>query len=135
MSKEIQIRIGRTIQELYDCRILIDEEKEPYCLICAADIGKIIGINNIHCSLLHFDKILIKCETNGGEQKLSFITYDGLKRLLSKSRKLLVIDFCNKMDIDISSKVYTCIEADTLKYIMMLFVVRKCYINIILNHI
>ena len=30
MSKEIQIQTERKIQELYNCKIRIDEENEPY---------------------------------------------------------------------------------------------------------
>ena len=122
MSKEQQIELGRKIEELYECKIIIDEEKEPYCLYSATDIGKILKLKNIRTSLLNnYDKFNIECDTNGGKQSLCFITYSGLYRLLSKSRKLHVIDFSNKLNIDISSKIYTCIEADTIKCIMEAF--------------
>ena len=122
MSKEQQIELGRKIEELYECKIIIDEEKEPYCLYCANDIGKILKLKNIRTSLLNnYDKVSIKCDTNGGKQSLCFITYSGLYRLLSKCRKLHVIDFSNKLNIDISSKISTCIEADTIKCIMEAF--------------
>ena len=122
MSKEKQIELGRKIEELYECKIIIDEEKEPYCLYSATDIGKILKLKNIRTSLLNnYDKVNIKCDTNGGKQSMCFITYSGLYRLLSKSRKLHVIDFSNKLNIDISSKIYTCIEADTIKCIMEAF--------------
>jgi len=122
MSKEQQIELGRKIEELYECKIIIDEEKEPYCLYCANDIGKILKLKNIRTSLLkNYDKFNIECDTNGGKQSFCFITYSGLYRLLSKSRKPQVIDFSNKLNIDISSKIYTCIEADTIKCIMEAF--------------
>jgi len=58
MSKEKQIELGRKIEELYECKIIIDEEKEPYCLYCASDIGKILKLKNINSSLLNnYDNI------------------------------------------------------------------------------
>jgi len=50
---------------------------------------------------------------------MCFITYSGLHRLLSKSRKTHVIEFSNKLNR--SSKIYTCIEVDTIKCIMEAF--------------
>ena len=118
MSKEQQIELGRKIEEFYECKIIIDEEKEP--VYCASDIGKILKLKNIRTSLLNnYDKVNIKRDTNGGKQSICFITYSGLYRLLSKSRK--GIDFSNKLNIDITSKIYTCIEADTIKCIIQSF--------------
>jgi len=48
---------------------------------------------------------------------MCFITYSGLHRLLSKSRK--GIEFSNKLNR--SSKIYMCIEVDTIKCIMEAF--------------
>jgi len=122
MSKEQQIELGRKIEELYECKVIVDEEKEPYCLYCASDIGKILKLSNVHSTLSNnYDKVNIKCDTNGGKQSMCFITYSGLYRLLSKSRKPRVIDFSNKLNIDISSKIYKCIETDTIKCIMEAF--------------
>lgn len=122
MSKEQQIELGRKIEEVYKCKVIIDEEKEPYCLYCASDIGKILKMSNIHSTLTNnYDKFNINCDTNGGKQSMCFITYSGLYRLLTKSRKPHVIDFSNKLNIDISSKIYTCIEADTIKCIIEAF--------------
>jgi very-short-patch-repair endonuclease len=110
MSKEVQIELARKIQEHYSCRVIMDEEKEPYCLICAADIGKVLGIKNINANLISIcNRILVKCETNGGEQNISFLTYSSLYKILAKSRKPSVIEFCHTLQIDISSKIYTCI--------------------------
>lgn len=122
MSKEFQIEVVQKIQEHYECKIIMNDV-EPYCLICISDIGKILGFKSIR-TILHSNKelysntIKIKAKTNGGEQTISFMTYNGLHSLLSKSRKPSVIDFCKKVNIDICSRIYTCIEADTLKSIM-----------------
>ena len=58
-------------------------------------------------------KIVVKINSKGGKQNTTFITYDDLIKLLVKSRKPNVVDFCNKLNLDITSKIYTCIEADT----------------------
>jgi len=126
MTREYIINFAKQVQEMYECRVIINEEKEPYCLFCASDIGKILKITNIREreSISHYnneEKTLIKINTKGGKQSVIFITYEGLKRLLSKSRKPLVIDFCNKLKLDIYTKIYTCIESDTLKCIMEAF--------------
>jgi len=118
MSKEIQLQICNNIQKYYDCRIIIDEEKEPFTLFCAADIGKILGRINIRTTLsTNCNKVIIKTRTNGGEQNVTFITFDGLHKLISKCRKPSVIDFCNKVEIDMNFKVYTSIELDTMRCI------------------
>jgi len=134
MSKEQQVELGRKMQEMYNCKIQMNEDNELYCLYYAPYIGKILKISNINKTLLinRYDKFLIKCKTNGGDQNMNFITYDGLHRLLFKSRKPLVIDFCNIMNIDISAKIYTCIEADTIKCIIEAFngEETKCQYNI-----
>ena len=123
MTTEYIINFARQVQEIYGCRVIIDEEKEPYCLFCAPDIGKIIKIKNMNECLRNFnkDKTIIKINTKGGIQKVNFITFEGLKRLLVKSRKPSVIDFCHKLNLDINTRVYSCIEADTLKCIMDAF--------------
>lgn len=121
MSKIYQHDFGKRLQENYDCQVIMNEDAPPYCLFKSLDIGKILKLINISGNLRNYNKIMIKCKTNGGEQSVSYIDYDTLCKLLSKSRKVEVIDFCDKMKIDITSTVYTCIEADTLKCIMTSF--------------
>ena len=119
MSKEIQLQLARKIQDLYDCQIVIDEEKEPHTLFCASDIGKILGIKNIRSSISYnYDKVIIKCKTKSRIQNKTFITYDGLRKVLCKCRKPLIFDFCNNLNLEMNTKIYTCVEVDTLKCIM-----------------
>jgi very-short-patch-repair endonuclease len=125
MSKEIQIQVAQKIQEHYECKVIINDV-EPYCLICVSDIGRILGLTNINKNAKSNVEVInntikIKTQTKGGEQTLSFMTYSGLHSLLAKSRKPSVIDFCKKVNIDICSRIYACIEADTLKCIMESF--------------
>ena len=122
MSKEKQIQLANKIKENYDCKVLINNNEEPYFLICFSDLCKILNIKNSGGrSILKDNKVMIKNKTLGGEQNMTFITYNGLINYISKSRKPYVIDFCKKLNIDIFSRIYTCIEADTLKCIIDAF--------------
>jgi len=121
MSKEIQIKTGLTLKSHYDCEVVINETQEPHCLFNLQDIGKLLKISNIHSCTINDDKIKLKCNTNGGIQTKSFISYNILCKLLVKSRKPTVIDVCRTINFDIHSKVYTCVEADTIKCITEAF--------------
>ena len=130
MSREIQIKAGLKLKECYDCEIIIDETQEPHCIFNLNDIGRLLQITNIRSTARHDDKIHIKCNTNGGKQSKSFINYNVLCKLLVKSRKPAVIDVCRVINFEINSKVYTCIEADTIKSIIEAF----CGEHIITQH-
>jgi very-short-patch-repair endonuclease len=121
MSKEIQIKTGLTLKSHYDCDVVIDETQEPHCLFNLQDIGKLLKITNIHGCTKYYDKVYLKRNTNGGKQTKSFISYNILCKLLVKSRKPAVIDICRTINFDINSKVYTCVEADTIKCITEAF--------------
>ena len=121
MSKEIQIKTGLTLKSHYNCEIVIDETQEPHCLFNLHDIGKLLKISNIRSNTRNDDKIHLKRNTNGGKQTKSFISYNILCKLLVKSRKPAVIDICRTINFDINSKVYTCVEADTIKCITEAF--------------
>ena len=71
MSKEIQINAGLKLKEQYGCEIIISDQ-EPYCLFNLVHIGKILQISNIRSTSIHYDKVYVKCETNGGTQSKSF---------------------------------------------------------------
>ena len=45
MSKEKQLEVAQIIKDKYNCRTVIDTEKEPYVLFRAIDVGKIIGLH------------------------------------------------------------------------------------------
>lgn len=118
MSKEEQVSFANNLKDNYDCRI-INKESEPYCLFCASDIGKIIGIKNIKNNIIkNCEKFIIKTDTPGGKQDMLYITYDDVLRIVSNSRKQKVIDFCKNMNIEMYKKVFICIEVDTLKCIV-----------------
>jgi len=119
MSKEIELEFAKKLQEYYKCKVIINEQ-EPYTLICAADLGKILGIKNITQQFRNKDikKVFFDTITKGGNQKMLYTTYKTILQIIVKSRKPNVIEFANKMNLDLETKIYSCIESDTLKCIL-----------------
>lgn len=65
-------------------------------LFQANQIGKILGIVNIHHSLIDFssnEKVCLPTATLGGNQEATFLTESGLYRLLGRSRKPIAKKF------------------------------------------
>ena len=134
-SIEYKTDIKNNILKHYKCDI-IDYDFEPYFYINARDIGKILNIKTINTTISNYnenEKILIKKSTNGGKQKINYLTFDGLFRLVSKSRKTEIIDFCINIGIDINTKIYTTIEVDTLKCIIETFNSEKIILQYKVN--
>jgi hypothetical protein len=121
MSKEIQCILACNIQDNYpDFNIIISDE-EPYTLYSANDLAKKLNMTSIRSIIRNYDateKYKVNSHTNGGNQDLIFITYNGLLKLLTKSRKPNVIDFCKICNIDLTLHKFICIEADTIKCIL-----------------
>ena len=121
MSKEEQLLLANNIEKHFNLKI-IKNENEPYTLYCMNDLGKILNTNIFsHNCKIKTEKVLIKSKTNGGEQLMCYVTYNGLIKYLSKLRLTSAIDFCNKIGLDISRNIFTSIETDTLKCIMDVF--------------
>jgi hypothetical protein len=122
MSKEEQLLIASNIEKNYKCRIVKNEEN-PFVLFCAADIGEILNLQRItnFQNINLNDRILVKTDTNGGDQHMIYLTYNGLMKILSSSRKSNLIEFSEKIGIDVKTKIYSCIEADTIKCIIQSF--------------
>jgi hypothetical protein len=125
MSKEEQLLLATNIEKHYTCRI-IKSDNEPFTLFCVADIGKILGTRNINKNVSprrfnYDDRVLVKSVTNGGEQYMVFVTYNGLLKIFSCSRKTELIDFSKKVGIDVKNNFYSCIEADTIKCLLKSF--------------
>lgn len=90
----------------------------------ATDISKVIGMSNIRSVVRMYDescKRLFSQETNGGKQEKLFISVDGLKRLLSRSRKKVSSDLAEALGFDVNYTKYTCTESDTIKAIKEVF--------------
>ena len=118
-----QLEIADKIANKYKCHI-IRSDVEPRVLFCAQDIGKILNVKNIHNILAHFtdtEKMKRLAKTNGGEQQMLFLTYNGLLKFLTRTRSAGVFDMAKELNIDMHSKIYMSIEADTLKCIVEAF--------------
>ena len=118
-----QLEIADKIANKYKCHI-IRSDVEPRVLFCAQDIGKILNVKRIRTSIAHFtdaEKIKRLTKTTGGEQQMLFLTYNGLLKILRRTRSSGVFDMAKELNIDMHSKIYSCIEADTLKCIVEAF--------------
>jgi very-short-patch-repair endonuclease len=90
----------------------------------AVDIGKVLGLTNIHTSTIKFnnkEKTKLKSKDNKGvEQMSTFLTEKGLKRLLCASRKHLSIDLCMEFDLNLESK-YIALETEFVSKLRKIF--------------
>jgi very-short-patch-repair endonuclease len=100
--------------------IIVENNIEYYNLL---DIGKILNIKQPGVSVKNYKNEVMKfiIDTNGGKQKVNFITLNGLKKLLSKSRKHKVIDFAKFLNIDILDIHSPCFESTNIAKIMKVF--------------
>ena len=74
--------------------VIRNENDEP--LFRASDIGKVLGIGNIHPSISDFDhddKVINFTNTPGGKQEATFLTEQGVLRLIMRSRKPIAKPF------------------------------------------
>lgn len=65
-------------------------------LFRASDIGEALEMNNIRTSTMHLnnsEKVIIRSETAGGTQSVTFLTEKGLYKVLFKSRKPIADKF------------------------------------------
>lgn len=124
MSKEEEFQVALKIDEITNnnCRIIRNENEEPYTLFCSTDIGKIVDIRNMRgCSLLQNDKKSIKTQSARGMQATTYITYNGLLKVLTKSRKRTVYEFANAIGINVKAISFACIEASSIDHICKTF--------------
>ena len=76
--------------------------KEP--LFQASQIGKLIGLTNIHVSVHDFDddeKAVISTKTKYGQQHIMFLKENGVKRLIANSRKPAALALAKTVGVDI----------------------------------
>lgn len=123
ITNEEEIEKCNIIKKNYKCDIVINENK-PYTLYNAGDIGNILGFCNIRSNIRTFDdseRINISKKTNGGNQTATYITYDGLIKILLKSRKPKSIDMSNLIGLNRKTQYYVSIETDIIKCILTTF--------------
>jgi len=120
---EEETRISTIIKNSYDCDIIISDN-QPFTIYNSNDISKILNFGNIRSIMRILDdneKIKISKKTNGGDQKITYITFEGLRKIVLKSRKIESIDFSNLINLDKKTKYYCCIETDIMKCIITTF--------------
>jgi hypothetical protein len=121
--KEQEVEKSILLKNNYDCDVIVSENT-PYTLYNAADIGKILGFGNIRSIIREFDeneKVKISKKTKGGNQDISYITYQSLEKILLKSRKPESIELSKLLEIDKKTKYYTCIETDIIQCLLTTF--------------
>ncbi len=102
---------------------IILQNIEPYTLYECRDISKILKLKNIRSCTRDYDiteKQLFKSCTNGGIQKICYLTLKGLNKLLMSSRSCEAIKFVKLLGIDVVRKHYP-IETDILANIIEVF--------------
>lgn len=78
-------------------------------LFCAADIGNVLDMGNIHTSIAGYGndkKGIHTMETRGGKQNITYLTTKGVYALLMKSRKPIAVQF-QEWIYDVIDKIRT----------------------------
>jgi very-short-patch-repair endonuclease len=112
--------VASKYKDVIDCHI--DEDNKVW--FSGNDIAKIIGLSTLRTSIQGYDELHKKCftkDTNGGKQCTIYLSTNGLKRLLVKSRKPEACEFAKTLGLDINHIKYTCIELDFLKAVKETF--------------
>jgi very-short-patch-repair endonuclease len=88
----------------------------------ASDIAKYLNIKNPRgINITSSEKIKLKSQTNGGNQNVAFLTVNGLKELLVKTRKCNARVLAQIFGIDLNVETILCDEAQTLSRIQTVF--------------
>lgn len=124
-NKEEQYITAEKLNIEYGCKI-VKNETEPYTLFCSSDLGRILKICNVRSSTSSFDcgmKYVINTQSSTGQKKSTYLTYEGLLKLLISSRKPETVIVGEKIGINIETIGFACIEAETIKCI------EDCFFN------
>jgi very-short-patch-repair endonuclease len=122
----------KMIENIEDIKIIIDNieyiymtlEKDNIKFYKARDISKILCLVNINGAIRFFDeryKHIFNIKTKGGYQDLNFLTLDGIKLLLNKSRSKNAIELAKILNIEILNTFNECIETKTITQIITVF--------------
>ena len=109
----------------YNYMVLEKDNKKFYKAI---DIGKILCIVNIRNSICNYDskyKCIFNVKTQGGNQDMSFLTFDGLKLLLNKTRSHNAIKLAKVFNLEVLNTFSECIETKTTSQIITVFKYEK----------
>lgn len=103
-------------------------EKDNVTFYKATDISKILCIINISSSIKFYDnkyKRIFNVKTQGGNQDMTFLTFDGLKLLLNKTRSHNAIKLAKVFNLEILDIFSECIETKTISKIITVFKYEK----------
>jgi len=122
-EKNEEIKFAKDLLENYKIEIIFNEEK-PYTLYKLSDIAKIFKISHIShitSQIKNSEKNYLKINTKGGPQNVVFINYNTFLKFISRTRKPELINFCNKLSINLYNNIFPCIESETTNYIIKSF--------------
>lgn len=108
----------------YKCDVRMDECVAHDTLFSLPDIAKILGYSSRRCAIRNIilsEKHHVYVKTKGGMQMVNYITFEGLRQLLTNSRKIEAVNFAKCLGIDIKYTSYLCSETDTIMRIMQAF--------------
>lgn len=106
------------IRQKYNIGII---EKNGEYLFNASDIGELLELKQIRNTIRNVDKKIIKTKTTGGIQKMIFLDYTCVCKVLTKSRKPNVLQISTDFGIDILRTTDSCIEAEILNNLKIAF--------------
>jgi len=105
----------------YNIKTISEDNQVFYC---AANIGSILQLKNINANM-SFLPIRMKCmkavKTNGGIQKLWFLSKEGLLNILSKTRSVNGIKLAKHLNMNINEYIPVCDERENLTHITQAF--------------
>ena len=78
----------------HNVRVVRNNDDEP--MFCASDVGKVLQLKNIRASIEDFDedeRVVNSIYTPGGDQNVTFLTDQGVYKLIMRSRKPIAKPF------------------------------------------
>ena len=129
MTPNDQALVNALVSHGHKCRTI----SEDGCVFfCARDVGEIIKLKNYHTTICNYpaeEKRSFVTPTNGGAQRMTFITSAGLKRLLSSSRSSWALTLASNLGFDTKSYIAPCVESCTIKCIQEVFEGEKMLVQ------
>ena len=93
-------------------------------LFKAKDLGAVLQLGNVNSSLVGVsikDKVLISNRINGGLQKLTYLTCDGAKQLVCRSRSVHAPKLAKLLGIVVIDNMYVPVETSAVNYLLKVF--------------
>ena len=114
-----EIKIFNIYNINYEIRIIKEDNIVLYNL---KDISKMILHSNSRDSIINkLDRVKRECKTAGGKQQMIFVTENGLKIFISKSRKPRAAELAKYLGMNINDIYTHCFESSTLQSIIYVF--------------